>query len=149
MVKTNYTKVEEALDKGLRRLNVEHLLDQANANKETQKNSPAEASQLARTQSQLITTLKRELKNLQKKDTALYTKLGIPKKELKHMIENPQALTSEQWELIKQIKIKIENFKADLAKKIPQVSNEALVDQERQKHVTKRFNINDKWLPLK
>lgn len=152
MAKTNYTKVEEMLDQGLRKITVEHLFEMADVAAATG-NPPAgtekKGQQPDKAQSHLITSLQRELKMLKKQEQDIYVKLGIKKKVLKRMIENPQDLTPEDWQSLKQIQEKIIAFREELKKKLPSVNNDELVETERFRHLTKRFNVNEKWLPLK
>jgi hypothetical protein len=154
MPKTNYTKVEEFLGQGLRKMMVEDLLNKTkNVNKplnpeiqyapEIPKNNA-----LIKAQQHLISALKRDLTRLQKKDQEVFTKLKIKKKQFKMMIEHPENLRPEDWETLKQIKIQVDQYKAELLKQIPQATDENLVDIERNKHINKRFNVNEKWLPL-
>src|SRR5262249_28279924 len=104
--------------------------------------------QLTRAQSHLITSLQRDLKRFQKKDAEIYTKLVVPKRKLKKMFETLASLTPEDWETIKQIRKKIDLYKAEVTKQLPQQSDDELVKSERQEHITRRYNVNKKWLPL-
>lgn len=159
MPKTNFTKVEEVLEQGLRKYSVEHLLEQADeassANSKPRNPTIAygesdkpQAPSLTRDQNQLIHTLQREVKSLQKKGKGMYSKLGITKTDLKKMIDNPKELTQEEWDKIKQIREKIEKYKAELMKQLPQQSDDQIVESERKDHVNRRYNVNKKWLPL-
>ena len=160
MPKTNFTKVEEVLEQGLRKYTAEYLLEQADAASGqkpkprnptisyTQEAPKEETPQLTKAQSQLIASLQRDLKRFQKKDAEIYTKLGVPKKKLKKMFETQTSLTPKDWETIKQIRKKIDLYKAEVAKELPQQSDDELVQSERQEHVTRRYNVNKKWLPL-
>lgn len=161
MPKTNFTKVEEVLEQGLRKYSIDYLLEEADAVTASQpktrnptiayapeSSKPAAAPQLTKSQMQLIQALKRDLPRLQKKDPEMFAKLGIVKKDLKKMIANPTTLKPEDWEALKQIKTKFDLFKVELAKELPQQSNEDLVEAERRDHLKRRFNVNKKWLPL-
>lgn len=140
MAKTNFTKVEDMLNQGLHKITVSHLLDEADAAKGS---APKDNANRA-----LISALQRDLKLLHKKDHETYTKLGIKKKFLKKIIETPESLTPEELETLKQIQGKIKVFKEELKNKVPPVNDESIVEAERTKHINKRYNVNDKWLPL-
>lgn len=158
MPKTNFTKVEEVLEQGLRKYSVEQLLEIADQTSAPKKRNPTiaytaesdkpEIAPLSKEQSHLIHSLERDVKRLRKKDQEIYTKLGIGRKNLKKMIENPSALTPADWETIKQIRTKIDQYKAEMAKQLPQTSDEDLVESERKDHINRRYNVNKKWLPL-
>lgn len=144
MAKTNYTKVEGALDEGLRKITVNKLLDIAD---EVEGTKDKEAEAKTTLEMQLLTALHQELKHLHKQGKDPYKKLGINKKEIKNFIEKAETLTTEDWAKIKELKGKIDEFRKELDK-LSQVSDADLVDQERRKHINKRFNTNEKWLPL-
>jgi hypothetical protein len=161
MAKTNFTKVEEVLEQGLRKYSVDHLLeaaDKASGAKEKPPHNPsisytADANQpqppaLTKDQTGLIHSLQRDLKRFQKRDPALYKLLGISKKNLKMMLDQPAIMTEADWETIKQIRTKLDQHKADLSKQLPKQSNEDLVEAERKDHLNRRYNVNKKWLPL-
>ncbi len=163
MAKTNYTKVEEALDQNLRKMSIERLFDKANEATKKEKGSDDNkntatfskggespvSSPLDKTQINLIAALKRDIKSLrQKQHAAIYTKLGIKRSELKEKIDNPTGLTAEEWKEIKEIKAKIDVYKAQLSAQMPDFELSDQVELERHKHINKRFNVNDKWLPL-
>jgi hypothetical protein len=143
MGKTNFTKVEELLDQNLRKISVTHLLDEADKAKGLA-SSPKKTQEL---QKQLITSIKRDLSGM-KKNAEMYDKIGIKHKDLKRLIEHPETLSAEEWESLSQIHKKIAAFKEELKEKLPKIDNESLVESQRKKHLTKRFNVNDKWLPL-
>ena len=161
MVKTNFTKVEEALVEGLRKITVKHLLDLADMASSLEKRPkintlepPAapetkEDLQLREARMQLITSLNRDLKALSKHDVNTYKELGFKRNDLKKFLEHPDALSPEEWDKIKSIKEQVSTFKKELMKTLPNSSDDDIVNAERKKHVNKRFNINEKWLPLK
>jgi len=154
MSKTNYTKVEEMLDQGMQKIKVAHLLEEADAAggshaKQAQaKISQEKSDQKEAPPSHLISSIRRDLKILQKKDREAYVKLGIKKNYLKKIIETPEALTPEELETLKQIQEKIKVFKEELKKTLPPINDEVIIEAQRTKHINKRYNVNDKWLPL-
>ena len=150
MAKTNYTKVEEALAEGMRKIEVNRLLDIAD------KNAAAHSGSTAPLQAkpdaihlQRLTTINHDLNILRKLGADPYVKLNIDKEELKKFTKDPSAMSPEDWGKVKIIKEKIAAFKAELDKETPQSSDDVIVTQQRKKQNTKRFNINDKWIPLR
>lgn len=140
MAKTNFTKVEGALEEGMRQMIVQHLHTLADSISNTK---PKDET----SQKKLMAALKFGLNRMEKQDAELYKKLGISKVELKKLIEKKEILSDEDFEKIKSIKAKVEALKKELEEKSPE-SNDQLIEKERVKHINKRFNTNDKWLPL-
>lgn len=149
MAKTNFTKVEEALDQGLRKYSVESLLQAAGPGQKLRNPTIAYSEEkpqtLSKQQTLLVRELQRDLRRFEKKSSK---ELGFSKKELKKLLENPLALTPENWETLQQAKEKLEGYKAQLAKEPPKQSDEAIVESERKDHINRRYNVNKKWLPL-
>lgn len=144
MAKVNFTKVEDMLNQGLQKISVGHLLNEADAAKGISKPSDAEVSSNRR----LLTSIERGLKTLQSQDPEAYAKMGIKKKSLKKMIEAPEKLTPQEVETLKEIEEKIKKFKEELQETLPSLDNESIIESQRSKHINKRYNVNDKWLPL-
>lgn len=143
MPKTNFTKVEDSLTAGLRKMEVNHLLNKAD--EATKGSKSAEA----KTKGQIFSALQFELKYLLHHGEDLYEKLKINKAELEKLGNNPEAIPAKEWEMIKNLKEVVDSYKKEWDKKHPAPTDESLVEQERKKHVYKRFNTNEKWLPLK
>lgn len=142
MAKTNFTKVEEKLDEGLRKMTVEHLLELADAATKP-KDNKQDHSRL-----QVILSLQRDMKFLDKENQTPYELFGMNKKTISKYLKNPDKLTAEEWEGVKQIQGKVHKFRKDFEKNSTQSNDDNLIEQQRRSHITKRFNINDKWLPL-
>lgn len=140
-MKTNFTKMEGALSEALHKLRVEKLLilaDEASG-------KPLSSSE---TQMRLVfvKNLEFALKRLYHHDRDIYKKLGIKKKEFQPLLSDPVHLTKEAWEIIVQLKKKVDA----LLKELPpqESSDEELVEQQRKRHIKKRFNVSERWLPL-
>lgn len=154
MAKTNYTKVDSILENNLRRMTVEHTLNTTDPLPKSPEN-PANAAEnttaspVDLAQNRLITALQRDLKKLHLSEhKKMYESLSMKKNELRKKIEHPEKLTPEEWEQLKQIKEKIDKYRKELKEKLPATSDDAIVEAERNKHINKRFNVNEKWLPL-
>lgn len=144
MAKTNYTKVEDALTAGLQKISIDRLLELADAAEG--KDSPTDEQ--TRLRGQVLLALHTELQYLKSKGQHPYSKLNVDKKNLKKYLDDPALLTPEEWEKIKTIKKNLDAFKKSIAESLPQQSDDALIEEERKKQKNKRFNVNDKWLPL-
>lgn len=134
MSKTNYSKVEKALEEGMLRMKTESLLEEADALKNPSgKLSEEEEEEHAL----LLSQLQEELKQLKKEDAKAYKKLAFHKLDLKKL----------EWKEIQEVQHRLDQYKKELPAKM-QVSDQSLIDAEREKHLNKRFNVNDKWIPL-
>ena len=157
MAKTNFTKVEVVLEQGLRKMNIDQIFEMADVSanigspkeKPSDPNDKKEASHLDKAQRKLLEVLERELRYLDvKQHKALYNQLGLKKQEIRELILKPSELKPEDWEKIKQIKEGIDKYRHEVLAQLPSSTNDKLVEEERRKHINKRFNVNDKWLPL-
>lgn len=162
MAKTNFTKVEEALSEGMRKIEVERLLiiadenTAANAKKsegELESGDPSEAKPVVpkvdAAHLQRLTAINHELKALDKLGEQPYARLGIDKDEIKKFMKDPAALTHDDWEKVKSIKEQIATYKQE--RNVPGTpgTDDELIKQQRKSQKTKRFNINNKWIPLR
>lgn len=149
MAKTNFSKVEEALIAGLTKMKMRQLLELADkAQADTGAQAETDAILIPEARRMVIAALRQDLKALKRKDTKVYSKLGLQKEGLQKLLDNPASLTPEDWQKIKEIHQKVGEYKKDLLQQLPEVTDDQLVDSERKKHINKRYNINEKWLPL-
>lgn len=142
MAKTNFTKVEEALAEGMRQMTKQHLHKLADSIHEVE--SAKSEKSLIEAKKKLVAILKFEFNWMEKQDNTLYQKLGISKDEIKKIFETKDALTDEEFNRVKTLHEKL----AELKKESPPKSNDELIEKERVKHINKRFNVKDDWLPL-
>ena len=143
MAKTNYTKVDITTEAGLRKMEIDRLFET------TPSKSKNSLSADEKSKQKLLEGLKRDIQHLDpKRHKELYTNLGYKRQDLKALIENPSALTLEDWEKIKQIKAGIEKYRKEVMAQLPSLNDEKIVEEQRTKHINKRYNVNDKWLPL-
>lgn len=150
MSKIDFNKVEQVLEEGLRQFGVKQLLYLADlaATFGMETTGKESAFDDQETKSLTLHTLFRNLQILRKKDKDLYKKLGINTKKMKNLVDNPAQLTSEEWEKIKKIRQRLDEYRRELRRKLEQISDQDIIKSERKKHINKRFNINEKWLPL-
>lgn len=149
MAKTNYTKVEEALTEGLRKIEVDKLLEIADQNAGKPQAHPLRTKpKVNPIHRKRLMLINQELLSLEKIGKDPYRRLNIDQQEIKKFLADPASLNLENWARVKKIKEQIAIYKLELEKKDGDSSNETLVNEQRKSHITKRFNINKKWLPL-
>lgn len=144
MAKTNYKKVEESLQEGIDQLAIKKIVDSTDT-KLHEKNAVSE-TRLNR--KKITIYLITELKRLSKSDKSLYIKLGTNLANAKKLLENPLKLSEEDWAVVLKLKDKVEAYKKAFASVIKEVSDDKLVEEEREKQSNSRFNIQKKWLPI-
>lgn len=163
MAKTNFTKVEEALNEGMRKIEVNRLLVVADENAAAAKKSgeeqpegaepgeakPAMASKVDPANVQRLTWVHSELKALDKLGEQPYVRLGIDKDEIKKFVKDSGALTEADWEKVKAFKEQILAYKKERNVPGAPENDDDLITQQRKSQKTKRFNINNKWIPLR
>lgn len=145
MAKTNFMKVEDAFEEERRKLQKEALLKEADrvAGKEIEENPQIELQKKIATERKiLIRALYHDLKEIDEVD--FEEKIKVPKDKLELLLQKGLNLSEKDYENLKKMKKKIDNYKnADMD------FDDKLVQQERKKHINKRFNVRDKWIPLK
>lgn len=144
MSKTNFTKVEEALAEGMRRIELDKINKEADL---VQGKTPL-TTESQDQQKQRRLALKLALKWAWSQDKEFYTKQKIDRTEIKELLEKAE-LTEDEWTKITETLKRVEAFKTDLESKQGINSDSDMIEKQRKKHVTKRFNVNDKWVPLK
>lgn len=139
MAKTNYSKVEELLAQSQERLKIQGWLDMTK-----EESSPEELNPKA----YLVASLRFGLDLLPAGDKAFYSDLGLRRAEILKLIRKPESLEEKDWGLVKEIQEKLRLYLEGIAEQLPQLSNEELIESERVKHITRRFDTRDRWLPL-
>lgn len=139
MAKTNFSKVEKALEEGLIKITSQNLLHQ----------TPGKYLELTPENAALILKkMDSDLLKLNKEDKSIYEKVGVKRGALKKLLSSTQTLTPADWNSIKEIQVKIAAYKKEILKKIPPMKDEDFVEKERLIQKNRRFNVRDKWLPL-
>jgi hypothetical protein len=146
MAKVNFTKVENAFDKALQKLLIDHLSELAaiaNVIQDPQTNLSS------KTIEDIIIRFQKELKKLKKKDPKLYERLNLsPEDELRFALPFNEFM-QEDWFRLKNLKVRIDELKHELyGQESLDAEYEKQVSKERRRHINKRFNIRDGWLPL-
>jgi hypothetical protein len=156
MAKTNFTKVEGLLEDSIVKKKVEKWGKMADIAQSVQRpemrklveSANEAAEKIAIDKKALLHALVRAKKDF--KGPKFYEAIGISSEELDALLSNPKELKPEDWQRLQEIRVKVADFKKkDIEEHIKESGDDAIVTGERRKHINKRFNINEKWLPLK
>lgn len=142
MAKTNFTKVEEALAEGLRKMTVSKLLNEADQHTKKQEKSNKDELSL------LVASLRHEFTWYAKRDEYFVLKLEVEKSHIKQLLKQKDPYTKEQIAELEELKTKIEKYKKSVEPENSNSENERIIESELKSQKTKRFNTRDKWLPL-
>lgn len=146
MTKVSFTKVESILTETLRKMMIEKLSELAaivSLAQESQNKIPQE------TVNKILKKFREELGKFKTTEPQFYAKLNLSPEEELFFLNEEKELDNEKWAKIQQLKEKIEETKRELmGKEAPKEEYETQVEKERAKHINKRFNIRDGWLPL-
>lgn len=146
MAKVNFTKVENAFDRALQKLFIDNLSDLAaiaNVIQDPKANLSSKAIE------DIITRFQKELKKLKKQDPKLFQRLNLSPQEEERLSLPSKDFLQGDWLRLKELKLRIDELKKELyGEEAINVENDKQVAKERRKHVNKRFNIRDGWLPL-
>ncbi len=152
MPKIDYTKVEASLNNWMLKMSVKELLFMADLVSSSfgfsLGDDKANSKRTAEAMINGLIRLQNDLERVRKKDAKMYENLGLKREELEQYFEHPEKLTPADWEKIKVIREQLEVYKKELKKRIRPLSNEEIVKRERRKQKSKRFNVQDDWIPL-
>lgn len=143
MAKTNFSKAEEAMIDALQKMTKQQLLELTTSHS----GNAEELLKRTKLRSLFITTLKHEINRIYRINPEIYKKLNIKKDSLGNWLKDADKLTDNDWTNIVKLREQVEVELKQIATAEP--SNDQLVEKERRKHINKRFNVNEKWLPLK
>lgn len=146
MAKVNFTKVEDAFDKAAQKKFIDNLSELAAIADLTQ---DPKAKLSIKAIQEIITRFQKELDQLKKQDAKLYEQLNLSKEEEARFTLPSADFSQEDWLRLKALKERIEELRRELhGKGSLEAENETIVTKERKKHINKRFNTRDDWLPL-
>lgn len=149
MAKVDFTKSEQLLNDGLLKMSVKQLLQLADKVNTFGRPFDPDALPSIQARSILLTFMEHDLEKMSKVEEKIYTQVGIRRKDLRNIIEKANYLTQDDWIKLKAIRTRVIQYKKDLAEKIPHLTDDEIVILERKKHINKRFNVREKWLPLR
>lgn len=140
MTKTNFTKVDDALAKALFKMSIDKLLESTDSKKE-------DAQQIVlQVHTRMAKSIARRLNFFSKKDPVFYNKINYDKEQLRQILQKPHQFSEDDLKFLEKLMEKLEDFRR--SEKYPDLDDETLIELERKKHINKRFNTNEKWLPL-
>lgn len=146
MTKVNFSKVEGSFDKALLKLQIENLTELATITDLIHipgKRLSKKASE------EIVVKFQQELDKFKRQDPKLFQRLNLTPEEEGRFAQSSADFTSEDWARIKELKGRIETLKKELhGKEKLAAEDETLISKERKKHINKRFNVRDDWLPL-
>lgn len=146
MPKVNFTKVENAFDKALKKLFIDHLSELAAIANVIQ---DPQANLSNKSIADIISRFQKELKKLKKKDPKLYEKLNLSSEEEKRFALPSEEFIQADWLRLKSLKLRIDELKHELyGQEVLDAEYDKQVSKERRRHINKRFNIREGWLPL-
>ncbi|MBA3721778.1 MAG: hypothetical protein H0W88_05195 [Parachlamydiaceae bacterium] len=148
MVKLSFIKIENIFTETLRKMMIDRLSELATI--VTLMNDP-NAKITEKTKSDIIHRFQNELKRMKEHDLRLYKKLKISKKNEGLFFSSMKDLSPTDWKKIKMLRDRIDVLKQELygIEVLDRAEYEIQVEKERKKHINKRFNIKDGWLPLR
>ncbi len=141
MAKINLSLVEKAIADVLYKIKLEDLLWLAEALTGT----PSAGAEI-KDKRLVIKGFVKDLCRLIKKEPEAYKELGAAISELEKLLKSKSAIEPDVWSEIIALKNKVEEVK-NISIRDPS-EDEAQVEKERQRHINKRFNVNERWLPL-
>ncbi len=149
MAKIDYSKSEKLLSDALLKMSVKQLL--MLADKPGSFENPNDPNSLPSMQARVILLefMDRDLASLSSVKGPHQEKIGISRPKLKKIIDRASEIKLDDWKKLKLVRSRILKYKKELWDQIPHLSDEELVDLGRKKSKNQRFNVKDKWLPLK
>ncbi len=144
----DYNKAEKAFDKALYDIHIEQLSEVLSIAHLV--NQP-EATLSEKAIDDIVARFQKQLKRLKKHDPKLYAKLNLsPEEEERFSSRSVKSYSQDDWLLLKRLRDRISELKRELyGEEVVNVENVQIVDKERRKHVNKRFNVREGWLPLR
>lgn len=145
MAKIDFTKVEGSFDDERRKKQQEELIKEVDrlTGKEEKHNPEIEKQRKVQIERKVLKqALLNDLKHFDEAVFALFT--FLKKEEIKKLLSKGVDLSEEEYTLLEKVKEGLDHYK----KEHPEL-NDLWIEEERKKQVNKRFNVKDKWLPLK
>ena len=147
MAKVNFSKVEKSFDLALQKLLIDNLSELAtivDVVEEKDKKISSEALQ------EIIAKFQKQLFKIKEQDPALFNKLNLTKEEENRLSLPTINYVQSDWIRLKELKIRIDELKHALyGQENTAPLEDAQIEKETKRHLNKRFNIRDGWLPLK
>lgn len=158
MAKTDFKRVENALEEGLRRMSVSRLVEHAGttgnptkgeaSTRQRRQRSAEQSLKRAEERRMMATKMQFDINQLFKKDHSLYTTLGTYHDEITDLFKRADTLQDQEWERLQAIKGALDAYKQQHRQQEEQIADDDLVAKERKFQVNDRYNVKRGWLPL-
>ncbi len=147
MGKIEFSKIEEALTDALRQSYIQRLAELA------------VLAHLVRGEETRFDPQKRhdifcyfqeEIRKLQEKDPRLYRALNVSQEAEELLLSQQPMPNQTHWSALQELQANLQELKKQLQGGNPSITpdQEVQIEQERKKHIYKRFNVKEGWLPL-
>lgn len=139
MAKSSFDRAEDALHRSLSQMSQEKRAAEAGA-----KSAPNPMYERLK----IVHEFKRILKRAYHVDHSLYKQLEMTKRQLEALLASYATLAEQEWQSVLALKERAE----EISKQAPtptEASPDKQVQEERHKHIHKRFNVSKRWIPLK
>ncbi len=140
MGKSDYSKAEDAFGKEMEKIKIERIRKLAEGPEE-------HANDL--NPSQMMLLVNHHLKWMKKQDKDIFKNIKLSKKEVDDLTnfvqKNRENLKTEEIERVKMMYKHVEDYKE---KNYPAPKDDEHIGTEKGRHIYKRHNISEKWLPL-
>lgn len=145
--KVHFSKVERAFSEALLKLHAERLGELAVI--ADMIHAPGEHS-LSPSAERVICTFQEQLLRMKQEDHALYIRLGLSTEQEARLSASPPTFGPEEWRLLHDLKVRLYELQRELrGQEGPTDRCEDHIVAERRRHVYKRFNVREHWLPLR
>ena len=148
MSKVNFSKVEKSFEKAMEKRLIEELSELAIIADGIQDPKKVVSSKAVE---EIIDRIQKELKKIKEEDEVLFKKLNLsPEVEQRLYISLPNEFLQEDWLHLKELKQRLDELKKELhGTETLNAENNEQIEKERKKHINKRFNVREGWLPLR
>lgn len=146
MPKVNFSKVEKSFDRALQKLLIDNLSELAaiaNLIQDPERHFSSQKIEM------LVSRFQKELSTIKKRDPILFGKLQLSLEEEERFARPAKEYQQEDWMCLRALKLRVEEIKRELyGQEIIDAENDYQIAKERRRHINKRFNIREGWLPL-
>jgi hypothetical protein len=96
----------------------------------------------------ILSSINQQLEEISQSDPTFYESLNITAND-RVRLRNPTDMSSDDWQKLKEVREKMDLYHPSKKEEDPDAKeNEKQIEKERKKHITKRFNVREAWLPL-
>lgn len=154
MAKINYSKVEDALTIGLRKMNIDELDKLAKISREIGRPELRKLAERAVGSAMKKALERKAVLHVVKQgekvhvSDSFYEEFGLTYMEFFDLILK-KDLTNDDWNKLTLIKDKMQAAKEAQMKAQPEFQDEKIVEKNRKSQVNARINVRKTWLPLK